>query len=197
MLDCISGFCQYTYRIPGKKYSRPLAKCFYAAGLVYQGTGSMAPVDFLTDGLALSRAAELPAARAWRWLAAVTAAALGFALLLPGALRWLGSPALDAATLPGLLHGLLLLVAGLITGSLFPVAAGALLAGRHGVRAAASGLEAADHAGAAVAALLGGVIFIPALGLTGTAWLVVALEIAALVGVGLALPRREEAGTGT
>ena len=43
-------------RVPGKKHSRPLAKCFYAVGLVYQGTGSMAPVDFLTDALALSRA---------------------------------------------------------------------------------------------------------------------------------------------
>jgi len=52
-------------RVPGKKHSRPLAACFYAAGLVYQGTGSMEPVDFLVDALALSRTRYC----AYRWSA--------------------------------------------------------------------------------------------------------------------------------
>ena len=39
------------------------------------------------------------------------------------------------------------------------------------------------------AALAGGILLVPALGLTGTAWLTVGLEALALVGVGLSAPR--------
>jgi predicted membrane-bound spermidine synthase len=78
-------------------------------------------------------------------------------------------------------------VAGAITGSLFPVAAGALLAAQRDVQQTAADLEAADHVGAAVTALVGGVILIPALGLTGTAWFLVALVTVALLGTLLAI----------
>ena len=45
--------------------------------------------------------------------------------------------------------------------------------------------------GAAVVALVGGLVFIPALGLGATAWTVVLLEAAALAGVAFALLRGE------
>lgn len=159
------------------------------AGALYGRIGLLTALFMLGlagGGLALARGAELSAGRARRWLPAVTAAALLFSLAVPGLLRRLGDPGLQRIGIPDLLHGALLLAAGAVTGSLFPVAAGSLLSSRRGIRETAGGLEAADHWGAAVAALLGGVIYIPALGLAATAWLLAALEAAALAGVLLA-----------
>jgi predicted membrane-bound spermidine synthase len=156
------------------------------AGALYGRIGLLAALFMLglaAGGAALARGADRPAGSARRRLPLAGAAALLFALLMPAALRALDHPALGRAALPEILHGALLLLAGVITGSLFPVAAGVLLAGRRGVRETASGLEAADHVGAAVAALLGGVVFIPALGLLGTARLLAALQAVALAGV--------------
>jgi hypothetical protein len=137
-------------------------------------------------GFVLRRSVELPAQRSRRRLPATTAAALLFALTVPGGLRHLGDSALARSGMQGLAHAALLLAAGMITGSLFPVAAGVLLSGLRGIRETASGLEAADHWGAAGAALLGGVIYIPALGLAATAWLLAILEGGACLGVLLA-----------
>ena len=39
----------------GKKYRKSLAACYRATGLIYLGTGSMDPLDFLLDMLALPR----------------------------------------------------------------------------------------------------------------------------------------------
>ena len=39
----------------GRRRYRPLVACYRAIGDVYHGTGSMEPVDFLLDGLAMSR----------------------------------------------------------------------------------------------------------------------------------------------
>ncbi|MEE9218216.1 MAG: hypothetical protein V3U98_04035 [Acidobacteriota bacterium] len=159
------------------------------AGALYGQIGLLTALFMLglaVGAVTLARGAELPEDRARRWLSAVTGAALLFAFLMPGALHWLGAPGLERPGLQDVLHGALLLAAGMITGALFPVAAGVLLAARRGVRATASGLEAADHVGAAAAALVGGIIFIPALGLTGTAWFLAALEGVALVAVLLA-----------
>jgi len=41
--------------VQGRKYCKPLAACYRAAGLVYLGTGSAEPVDFLLDVLAVPR----------------------------------------------------------------------------------------------------------------------------------------------
>jgi spermidine synthase len=156
------------------------------AGALYGKIGLLAALFMLglaLGGRLLARGAELSAERVQRWLPAVTAAALAFALIMPGALLGLGHPALGRSGLPDILHGALLLAAGLITGCLFPVAAGVLLSGPRGARETASDLEAADHAGAAGAALLGGVLFIPLLGLSGTAWLLLALQAMAFLGV--------------
>jgi hypothetical protein len=117
----------------------------------------------------------------------VTATAALFAAVMPLALGGLGGTARSAAGAAAM-HGFLLLLSGTITGAVFPVGAGVLLGARREVREAAGGLEAADHAGAALAALVAGVLFIPALGLAGTAWLTLALEGVALGG--LLLQRR-------
>jgi hypothetical protein len=41
--------------VRGKRYSKPLAACYIAAGLLYLGTGSAEPVEFLLDVLAMPR----------------------------------------------------------------------------------------------------------------------------------------------
>jgi spermidine synthase len=162
------------------------------AGALYGRIGLLVALFMLglaAGGFALRRGAELPAGRARDWLPAITAGALLFALAVPSALHALGRPALDRSGLPDLLHAALLLAAGLVTGGLFPVAAGVLLAARRDTLQTAGALETADHAGAAVAALVGGVVLIPALGLTGTAWLLAALQAVVLAGALLARHR--------
>jgi spermidine synthase len=119
---------------------------------------------------------------------------------LPGAVRAfrlsLGAAVLFAATLPWTLpaaarasgggalaallaHAALLLAAGVVTGGLFPIAAEVRLAAGDSPAEAAGRLEAADHVGAAAAALLGAVLFVPRLGATGSLWLLAGLVAAA------------------
>lgn len=47
----------------GKKHCKPLAACYFSAGLVYVGTGSMEPVEFLLDGVARPRESQHMAVR--------------------------------------------------------------------------------------------------------------------------------------
>jgi spermidine synthase len=68
-------------------------------------------------------------------------------------------------------HGGLLLLAGGATGSVFPAAATFLASEGACARDAAARMETADHVGASFAALGASVIFVPALGMRGTAWL--------------------------
>jgi spermidine synthase len=124
--------------------------------------------------------AESPLATARRRLLAVTAAATLFAVAVPIALRGFGSLLPGAAALPPVFHGVILLCAGGVTGALFPVAAGALLAARRDAAVTAGTLWWADHLGAAAAALVASIVFVPALGLYGTGWVLVALEGLAL-----------------
>ncbi|MBN2194186.1 MAG: hypothetical protein JW751_15320 [Polyangiaceae bacterium] len=65
----------------------------------------------------------------------------------------------------GVLHWLLLLLAGAGTGAVFPAAAATLLAAGGNTRSAASSIELADHAGAALGALFTPALFVPVLGL--------------------------------
>ncbi|MBK9087936.1 MAG: hypothetical protein IPL90_02330 [Holophagales bacterium] len=76
-------------------------------------------------------------------------------------------------------HAGLLLLAGITTGSLFPVAARVLLDSGESAGAAAAHFEAADHLGAAFAALLAGVVLVPALGMRNTGLLAAALVLLA------------------
>ena len=68
-----------------------------------------------------------------------------------------------------------------MTGGVFPIAAEVRLSAGDGPGEAAGRLETADHCGAAVAALLGAVLFVPRLGIVGSVWLLAALVAVALV----------------
>jgi spermidine synthase len=139
-------------------------------------------------GRLMSRTAEASPATARRRLLAVTAAGTAFAVMVPVALRAFAGVTVGMTALPSFLHGAVMLCAGGVTGALFPVAAGALLAERRGAPDTAGTLWWADHIGAAVAAPVAAVIFVPALGLHGTGWLLVALEGLALTGAALTRP---------
>jgi predicted membrane-bound spermidine synthase len=161
------------------------------SGALYGRLGLLAALFMLglaAGGFAMRRATELAAVRARRRLLAVTLCGLFFAAILPRALPWTATAGLPSE----LIHGLLLLAAGLVTGATFPTAAGVLQSVGGEVGTTASRLERADHVGAAVAALVCGVVYIPVLGLVGTAWLLVAIEVAALAG--LALVRVDRSG---
>ena len=49
----------------GRHHYRPLAECYRAIGLIYHGTGSMEPVDFLLDVLVPTPVQWCP----YRWAA--------------------------------------------------------------------------------------------------------------------------------
>jgi hypothetical protein len=157
-------------------------------GMLYGAFGALTAVFML--GLALGaglarRAVGTPngAATATAGLRLALAAALAFAVTLPWTLS-----AAERASTSGLLaatvaHAALLLCAGVLVGTLFPLAATVRLEAGESAGEAAGRLEAADHAGAAGAALLGAVLFIPTLGLARCAWLLALLLALALVGM--------------
>jgi spermidine synthase len=161
------------------------------AGALYGRIGLLTALFML--GLAigarlLARAADAGGPSASHALAGAAGAAFLFALALPAVLGGAVGAAVMAGPAADLLHGGLLLAGGLVTGALFPAAAGVLLAARRGARATAADLEAADHAGAAVAALAAGLLLVPVLGLAGAAWLLAGLQGAALAGILVAHP---------
>jgi hypothetical protein len=53
--------------VRGKKHCTPLAMCYYATGLLYLGTGSAEPMEFLLDVLAVPRAHRMDE---YHWVAA-------------------------------------------------------------------------------------------------------------------------------
>jgi spermidine synthase len=115
-------------------------------------------------------------------LVALLAAAAAFAataLLLPALASLSAFP--PAVSLGA--HAGLLLLAGAATGSLFPVAARVLLDSGESAGSAAALFEAADHLGAAFAALLAGVVLVPVLGMRVTGLLAAALALLAAAGV--------------
>jgi spermidine synthase len=115
-----------------------------------------------------------------RGLTLALGAATAFAALLPWTLP-AAARASGGSTFAALLsHGALLLAAGVVTGGVFPLAAEVRLAAGDGPGQAAGRLETADHVGAAAAALLGAVLFVPRLGISGSAWLLAALLAIAL-----------------
>jgi len=98
---------------------------------------------------------------------------------------------LDKLSLPQLwvaaIHGLLLMLVGSATGAVFPTSVKALLDWGATARGAASATQFADHFGAALAALVASVIFVPILGLSGSAVLMCLLQALALAGHVLAV----------
>ena len=157
------------------------------AGALYGQLGLLTALFMLglAAGAAAMRAAAHAAARA---LPVAAACAFGYAVVLAMALPFLGRLAERGTLLTLTAHGTLLLLAGLVTGAVFPAGAATLIGEGQSAREAAGRLETADHLGAGLAALLGAVVFIPALGLVRSAWLVVALQGLAAVMVRLAQP---------
>ncbi|MBZ5638137.1 MAG: hypothetical protein LAO51_05180 [Acidobacteriia bacterium] len=131
-------------------------------------------------GWAARGAAEAGPEESDRWLLLASGVALTFAVALPAALHGIATLAGSrwAAATP---LGALLLLSGVATGTVFPSGAGALLCRGEDARDAAGRVEAADHAGAAIAALTVAVLIVPTLGLRGTC-----LGLAALLGVSAA-----------
>lgn len=155
------------------------------AGALYGQLGLLTALFMLglAAGAAAMRAAVHFASRA---LPIAAASAFGYAVLLALVLPLLGSLAESGTLLTLAAHGGLLLLAGLVTGALFPAAAATLVGEGQSAGEAAGRLETADHLGAGLAALFGAVVFIPALGLTRSAWLLVALQGLTVVMVSLA-----------
>jgi spermidine synthase len=138
---------------------------------------TLAPRAALDDG-ERDRATLPGALRAFRL-------SLGVAALFGAALPWTLAAAVRAsgggAFAALLSHTALLLAAGVVTGGVFPIAAEVRLSAGDGPGEAAGRLETADHVGAAAAALLGAVLFVPLLGIAGSVWLLAALVAVALV----------------
>jgi spermidine synthase len=162
------------------------------AGALYGDLGALTAVFMLglALGATLAPRAVFPPDRhdgaslpgAVRALRLSLAAAALFAIALHIALAAAGRVGPGGVGLARLVHGALLLAAGAATGGVFPVAAGVRLAAGDGAGEAAGRLETADHVGAAAAALLGAVLFVPLLGLAGTVWLLAGLVVVALAG---------------
>jgi predicted membrane-bound spermidine synthase len=142
------------------------------------------------------RDAELPAAR--RSLLACLAAAVVFGATLPLTLGMAARASEGGALAAVLAYGALQLAAGVATGAVFPIAVAVRLAAREGGGEAAGRIETADHAGAAVAALFGAVLFVPLLGIARSAVLLAGLLALALAlaGAGSVRGERERARPG-
>jgi spermidine synthase len=157
-------------------------------GALYGALGALTAVFMLGLALGAVLARCTVAATGEEWVGStglklILGAGLSFAATLPWTLVAARQASASGPGLAFLSHGALLLAAGVVTGTLFPTAAAARLTTGETAAEAAGRLETADHAGAAVAALFGAVLFIPALGLTRVAWLLAVLLALALVAV--------------
>jgi spermidine synthase len=81
------------------------------------------------------------------------------------------------------IHGFLLMLVGSTSGTVFPTSAKALLVLGVSARGAASATQFADHFGAALAAVVASVLFVPILGLSGSAVLMCLLQALAWAGL--------------
>ena len=122
----------------------------------------------------------LPAAS--RALCLCLAGAFVFSASLPFTLEAAARASQGSSAAALVAYGALLLAAGAVTGSVFPVAVTVRLAAGETAGEAAGRVETADHVGAAVAALCGALLFVPLLGMALTALLLAALLAVALAG---------------
>ena len=151
-------------------------------GALYGRIGWLTAIFMLglaAAGFAFRSAATATREEARSRLLTAAGISLGFAIVAGPALRGIGALPFGA----GAAFAGLLLLAGAATGAVFPVAAGALLAGGRSASRAAGGVEAADHAGAAVAALVTSVLLVPVLGIAGTCAALAVLQLVSFVAV--------------
>ncbi|MFN8091827.1 MAG: hypothetical protein U0599_06315 [Vicinamibacteria bacterium] len=111
------------------------------------------------------------------------AGALVFSAALPVTLEAAARVAAAGPVAAFLAYGALLAAAGAVTGGVFPAVVCVRLASGETAAEAAGRTEAADHAGAAAAALAGALVLVPRLGLARTALLLAALLALALAGL--------------
>ena len=84
----------------------------------------------------------------------------------------------------------LVLASGLLGGSIYPVAANVLVDQKRHTGRAAGSVDAADHVGACIGALVAGVVLLPALGIIATCLALAALKLLSAVCLVFARPRR-------
>jgi len=140
--------------------------------------GGLALGGWLARGAASGRDAD-----AARGLAIAAAFGAVFAAVLAGVLAALGSLPPPGEGGAAVLHGGLLFAAGVVTAIPFPAAAGAIAARGKGTApatAVAAAPEAADHLGAALAAMVTAALLLPALGMSATALLTAGLQLLSL-----------------
>ncbi|HOU92410.1 MAG TPA: hypothetical protein PLU22_15260, partial [Polyangiaceae bacterium] len=147
-------------------------------GALYSELGALSGAFMLGLGLGGAWAARGRSLRAASLAATASAAVIGLALALLDVLAPAGAGL-------GVAHAGLLGLAGAGTGAVFPAAAGALLAQGRDARRAAASIELADHAGAALAALVAPLLLVPVLGLGASAGLITGLCALGAVGVGI------------
>ena len=165
----------------GMAYSLMLFFSFQTrVGVLYSQLGALSAVFML--GLALGGHWSA------RWPALLRAQAVGVATAVLVTLFFALLDRLD----PGrgtvaVAHAALLALAGVATGCVFPAAANRFIECGSGGAGAASRAELCDHAGAAVAAVLVAILFVPVLGLVYTGALLVVLQLLALVACAYAI----------
>jgi len=148
-------------------------------GALYSEIGALSALFMLglaAGGARAARGLSLRAAQAFALVASV---------VLAVAMSVLGSLPLWPWML-GALHALLLVGAGAATGAVFPSAASALLGRGVPVARSAGLVEIADHAGAALGALIAAVLLLPVLGLALSGLVLVAAQSLATVATWLA-----------
>ena len=84
----------------------------------------------------------------------------------------------------------LVLLTGLLGGSIFPLAANVMVGEKRHTGRAAGSVDAADHVGACIGALVTGVVLIPAIGITDTCMAVCGLKLLSACFLVFAGPRR-------
>ena len=75
---------------------------------------------------------------------------------------------------------ILVLVAGILTGAAFPLAGGAFPGSGEALGSAAGKIDMADHAGAAIGAVLTGIVLVPSLGIPRTLFILALLKLSSL-----------------
>ncbi len=158
------------------------------AGVLYGQIGFLSALFMLglaMGGAAGTWAASAGTARARAGLLAASGSTALFGACFASALAARGQAGPGAAFAFLAVHGAALLLAGLVTGGVFPTAATLLLSEGCSAGDAAGSVEAADHAGAAIAAVAGALLLVPTLGLANTAWLVVAVQTMGTAAAGL------------
>jgi len=144
-------------------------------GYVYEKVGLIVGVfmfGLAAGGLAATRLVGRRPKQGLHAILAVNAALVVFAVVLPGAIGLLSATGYHAQEAG---FGLLVWLAGALTGAHFPLAAHLIRRTGTALARTAGRLDWADHVGACAGALVTGVVLVPVTGLAGSCYLVAGL----------------------